>query len=179
MVDCRTYLAESISTYQPYFLLFLSDLLFGFAKTAIQLDPMRSLQSEYAPAILVVALVLQGVRIGCTFQTTLVALQANSAKSDRAINLHGTVGLAIASALLSNVLLKNIPTDLPPDVRALMEHSVYARLVMTSLSYDQKVMVAHAYMISYRAVFIFFVSCMALSLAACLMVKDTGLERQD
>ncbi|KAK9494959.1 hypothetical protein V1508DRAFT_430701 [Lipomyces doorenjongii] len=127
MVDCRTYLAESISTYEPYFLLFLSDLLFGFAKAATQLhtDPMRSLQSDYAPG-------------NPRRRTTLVALQANSAKSDRAINLRGTVGLAIASALLSNVLLKNIPTDLPPDVRALMEHSVYARLVMTSLSYDPK-----------------------------------------
>ncbi|KAK9390814.1 major facilitator superfamily domain-containing protein [Lipomyces mesembrius] len=140
------------------------------------------------PAVLVVALVLQGVGIGCTFQTTLVALQANSAKSDRAIiisvrgllrSLGGAVGLAIASALLSNLLLKNIPTDLPPDVRAVMEHSVYATPVMTSLSYDQKVMVAHAYMISYRGVFIFFVPCMALSLAACLLVKDTGLERKD
>ncbi|KAK9316196.1 major facilitator superfamily domain-containing protein [Lipomyces starkeyi] len=140
------------------------------------------------PAVLVVALVLQGVGIGCTFQTTLVALQANSAKSDRAIiisvrgllrSLGGAVGLAIASALLSNVLLKNIPTDLAPDVRAEMEHSVYATPDMTSLSYDQKRMVAHAYMIAYRAVFIFFVPCMALSLAVCLLIKDTGLERQD
>ncbi|ODQ70463.1 hypothetical protein LIPSTDRAFT_107015 [Lipomyces starkeyi NRRL Y-11557] len=140
------------------------------------------------PAVLVVALVLQGVGIGCTFQTTLVALQANSAKSDRAIiisvrgllrSLGGAVGLAIASALLSNVLLQNIPTDLPPDVRAVMEHSVYATPDMASLSYDQKRMVAHAYMIAYRAVFIFFVPCMALSLAVCLLINDTGLERQD
>ncbi|KAK9237589.1 major facilitator superfamily domain-containing protein [Lipomyces kononenkoae] len=140
------------------------------------------------PAVLVIALVLQGVGIGCTFQTTLVALQANSAKTDRAIiisvrglirSLGGAAGLAIASALLSNVLLKNIPTGLPPDVRVVMEHSVYATPDMASLSHDERIMVAHAYMIAYRAVFIFFVPCMALSLAACLFVKDSGLERKD
>ncbi|KAK9265189.1 major facilitator superfamily domain-containing protein [Lipomyces tetrasporus] len=140
------------------------------------------------PAVLVIALVLQGVGIGCTFQTTLVALQANSAKSDRAIiisvrglirSLGGAVGLAVASELLSNVLLNNIPLDLPPPVREVMQRSVYATPDTSSLSYEQKVMVVPAYMTAYRAVFIFFVPCMALSLAACLLIKDTGLDHND
>ncbi|KAK9325658.1 major facilitator superfamily domain-containing protein [Lipomyces orientalis] len=164
-------------------------LYFGYAMltigTAIQCGAFNL---TIHPAVLVIALVLQGVGIGCTFQTTLVALQANSAKSDRAIiisvrglirSLGGAVGLAVASALLSNVLLNNIPLDLPPSVREVMQRSVYATPDMSSLSYEQKVMVVHAYMTAYRAVFIFFVPCMALSLAACFLIKDTGLERKD
>ncbi|KAK9368389.1 major facilitator superfamily domain-containing protein [Lipomyces kononenkoae] len=164
-------------------------LYFGYAMltigTAIQ---CATFNLTMYPAVLVIALVLQGVGIGCTFQTTLVALQANSAKTDRAIiisvrglirSLGGAAGLAIASALLSNVLLKNIPTYLPPDVRSMMEHSVYATPDMTSLSYEERITVAHAYRIAYRAVFIFFVPCMALSLTACLFIKDSGLERKD
>ncbi|KAJ8103196.1 major facilitator superfamily domain-containing protein [Lipomyces tetrasporus] len=175
-------LAQALTTNGPL-------LYFGYAMLTIGAAiQCGAFNLTIYPAVLVIALVLQGVGIGCTFQTTLVALQANSAKSDRAIiisvrglirSLGGAVGLAVASELLSNVLLNNIPLDLPPPVREVMQRSVYATPDTSSLSYEQKVMVVPAYMTAYRAVFIFFVPCMALSLAACLLIKDTGLDHND
>ncbi|KAK9480981.1 major facilitator superfamily domain-containing protein [Lipomyces japonicus] len=153
--------------------------------TAIQLGTFTKNLNKGAA---IVALGLQGIGIGCTFQPSLVALQANSAKADRAIVISvrglirafgGAVGLAVASAILSNTLISNIPEDVPQSIRDQMQYSVYSIPDLSGLTIHQKDLVLDAYALAHRAVFIFYVPLMALSFGLCFWVQDTGLERAE
>lgn len=71
-------------------------------------------------AIVAVCLVIEGVGIGFVFQPTLMALQANTEKPDRAVatalrnfirTIGGACGLAVGTAIINNTLLANLPRD--------------------------------------------------------------------
>ncbi|KAK9459387.1 major facilitator superfamily domain-containing protein [Lipomyces oligophaga] len=137
---------------------------------------------------LAIPLIIQSIGIAFTFQPSLIALQANSSKANRAViisvrnvvrSMGAAVGLAIASALLSNVLLGNIPDDVPDYTKRQMAESVYAVPDLSGLSASQVRSVRKAYATAHRAIFAYMVPMMAISLLLCVFVKETGLERKE
>ncbi|KAK9454069.1 major facilitator superfamily domain-containing protein [Dipodascopsis uninucleata] len=159
----------------------------GYSAMAIGAAIQCGVFTEHSnPGLGVLALLIQGVGTGCTFQPTLVALQANTAVTDRAVTisvrgwiraLGGAVGLAICSSLLSNILKKNIPSSLPENIKNQMANSAFAVPDLSGISDTDIEAVRHAYFVANRSVFIFFVPVTAIALFLCVLIKDTGLDR--
>lgn len=126
-------------------------------------------------------MILIGIGVGCIFQPTLVALQAHSPKSRRAVIISnrnffrcagGAVGLAVSAAVLQAALRSR----LPPGYSHLAD-STYA--FPSDLPAEDKDAVLDAYMYGSRAVFILQVPLIGLCLLGCLLVRDRGLESKE
>lgn len=139
---------------------------------------------------IIVTLVVQGLGIGFTFQPTLVAAQAHSAKKDRAIvissrnflrSLGGAVGLAVASALFSNTLFDKLPSPpaIPQEVVNAIKSSVFSAPDLTGLTEKQKDVVLDTYVEASRSVFYFWVGCIGLAWLLMWFIKDKGLQRKE
>ncbi|TVY53774.1 putative transporter C3H1.06c [Lachnellula cervina] len=140
---------------------------------------------------IIIFLLLEGSGVGGVFQPTLVAAQAHSSKRDRAVvigvrnfsrSLGGALGLAISSALFSNVLktsLNSISTPLPAGYKSGLLAAILKIPDVTSLTLVQKNEVLNAYMDASRAVFILWVPLMGVCLALCVFIKDKGLQRPE
>lgn len=115
---------------------------------------------------LAVILVIEGAGVGNVFQPTLVAAQAHSLKRDRAVvigvrnflrALGGAVGLALSSAVFSNVLkkrLNSLSTSLPASFKEEILASILRVPNLSTLTNVQKEEVLNAYMSGSKAVFI-------------------------
>ncbi|KAJ3954358.1 hypothetical protein N0V92_009140 [Colletotrichum tropicale] len=132
------------------------------------------------PGIIVIPLLIVGVGVGFIFQPTLVALQAHSIKSRRAVITSnrnffrcagGACGLAISAAILQATLRANLPAEFK-----YLSSSTYS---IPQLSSDDMSRVLDAYMAASRAVFIFQIPLVGLCLVGCLLIKDRGLEPID
>ncbi|KAF9880058.1 hypothetical protein CkaCkLH20_02012 [Colletotrichum karsti] len=129
------------------------------------------------PGIIVIPLLIVGVGVGFIFQPTLVALQAHSIKSRRAVITSnrnffrcagGACGLAISAAILQATLRANLPSEFK-----YLSSSTYS---IPDLSGDDKSRVLDAYMAASRAVFIFQIPLVGLCFLGCFFIKDRGLE---
>jgi hypothetical protein len=126
---------------------------------------------------IIIILIIEGAGVGGVFQPTLVAAQAHSRKSDRPIvisvrnfgrSLGGAIGLALSSAVFSNVLKKSlisIATPLPVGYKSRVLASILKVLDLTNLPSAQKNEVLDAYMDASRAVFMVWVPIMGVCLA--------------
>ncbi|KAJ0335469.1 hypothetical protein COL922a_009205 [Colletotrichum nupharicola] len=132
------------------------------------------------PGIIVIPLLIVGIGVGFIFQPTLVALQAHSIKSRRAVITSnrnffrcagGACGLAISAAILQATLRANLPAEFK-----YLSSSTYS---IPQLSSDDMSRVLDAYMAASRAVFIFQIPLVGLCLVGCLLIKDRGLEPID
>ncbi|KAF4917587.1 putative transporter [Colletotrichum viniferum] len=132
------------------------------------------------PGIIVIPLLIVGIGVGFIFQPTLVALQAHSIKSRRAVITSnrnffrcagGACGLAISAAILQATLRANLPEEFK-----YLSSSTYS---IPQLSSDDMSRVLDAYMAASRAVFIFQIPLVGLCLVGCLLIKDRGLEPFD
>ncbi|KAF0320325.1 major facilitator superfamily transporter, partial [Colletotrichum asianum] len=132
------------------------------------------------PGIIVIPLLIVGIGVGFIFQPTLVALQAHSIKSRRAVITSnrnffrcagGACGLAISAAILQATLRANLPAEFK-----YLSSSTYS---IPQLSSDDMSRVLDAYMAASRAVFILQIPLVGLCLVGCLLIKDSGLEPID
>ena len=128
-------------------------------------------------------LILIGTGTGMVFQPTLVALQAQTPKMQRAVvtsnrnflrSSGGAVGLAVSSAILANVLRGSLPEHL-----SYVANSTFAAPDLSTFSVQDQDAIASAYASASRAVFIFCAPLNALCLALCVFIKDHGLIREE
>ncbi|WWD19942.1 hypothetical protein CI109_104415 [Kwoniella shandongensis] len=132
--------------------------------------------------VIVGCLLLQGLGIGSTIQSTLVLAQASGPPADRAAvtgvrnfarTSGGAIGLAIGNTALQNVFLENLPTDLPKglgdSLREVFE-------IPAGLDAATKAAILDAYMKGLQAVFIYFVPVVGLCLVMCAFIKDIPLD---
>jgi len=128
-------------------------------------------------------LILVGTGTGMVFQPTLVALQAQTPKMQRAVvtsnrnflrSSGGAVGLAVSSAILANVLRSSLPEHL-----SYVAKSTFAAPDLTTFDIQDQDAIASAYASASRAVFIFCAPLNALCLALCVFIKDQGLIREE
>lgn len=135
-----------------------------------------------SPGAIIGPLMVIGVGVGCIFQPTLVALQAHSPKSRRAVIISnrnffrccgGAVGLAISAAILQAALRSKLPAEY-----AYLADSTYA--LPTDLEPGPSAeRVYDAYMHASHSVFLMQVPMIGVSLIGCLFIKDQGLEGRE
>ncbi|WDK21150.1 MFS transporter [Colletotrichum graminicola] len=118
--------------------------------------------------------------VGLIFQSTLVALQAHSTKSRRAVitsnrNFFRCAGGACGLAVSAAVLQATLRTHLPPEFKYLSSSS-YS---IPKLDEQDMAVVLDSYMAASRAVFILQIPLIGLCLIGCLFVKDQGLHPID
>jgi MFS family permease len=140
---------------------------------------------------IVLFLIIEGAGVGFVFQPTLVAAQAHSLKRDRAVvigarnflrALGGSLGLALSSAVFSNVLRKSLDSlsvPLPESVKTSILASILRVPDLSGLSTAQREQVLDAYMSASKGVFYVWAPLMGLCLALCLLIKDKGLTRPE
>ncbi|KAL3421986.1 hypothetical protein PVAG01_06142 [Phlyctema vagabunda] len=140
---------------------------------------------------IVVFLIIEGAGVGNVFQPTLVAAQAHSRKSDRAVvisvrnflrALGGSIGLALSSAVFSNVLSKrldSLSSPLPGTFKSEILASILRVPDTSSLTTVEREGVLDAYMSASTAVFTFWVPIMGVCLLLCILIKDRGLRRAE
>ncbi|GIZ43165.1 hypothetical protein CKM354_000640300 [Cercospora kikuchii] len=128
-------------------------------------------------------LAMIGLGTGLIFQPTLVAVQAHCPKAQRAVvtsnrnflrSTGGSVGLAVSSAILSNVLKASLPERLlsvASSSFAAPDHSIY--------SDADRDIIADAYASASRAVFIWCVPVAGIALLLSAFIADKGLIRKE
>lgn len=128
-------------------------------------------------------LVVLGIGTGFTFQPTLVALQAHCPKAQRAVvtsnrnflrSSGGAVGLAAASAILSNVLKRS----LPPRLSSIADQT-FATPDLSGYSDADRAAIQAAYADGSRAVFIWCVPLAGICFLLSALIKDHGLIRKE
>ncbi|KAM0108472.1 hypothetical protein ACP6JB_005836 [Aspergillus fumigatus] len=132
-------------------------------------------------AVIVVVVAITGIGIGWTFQPTLIAFQAHCTKSHRAVVisnrnffrcLGGACGLAVSAAILQATLRSNLPNGY-----RYLAHSTYSLPPQSDISASDWSQILDAYAKASRGVFILQVPLIGLCFAACLFIRDRGLER--
>jgi hypothetical protein len=127
--------------------------------------------------------IIVGSGIGCTFQPTLVAMQAHTTMSKRAVVISvrnffrcggGAVGLAVSAAILQAVLKQNLPENYQ-----YLAHSTYAIPKQDSVPAADWDVIVNAYIKASHAVFILHVPLVGLSLLCCLFIQDKGLSKPE
>jgi MFS family permease len=137
---------------------------------------------------IVFVLIVEGFGVGLVFQPTLVAAQAHSAKSDRAVVISarnfirafgGSVGLSIASAIYSNSLSAYLPVNLPPALITKIKDSIFDIPDVSILSNEMRSGLLDAYANAAKAVFYLWFVAIAMCLMLMVFIKDKGLRRED
>ncbi|PIA93574.1 putative MFS-type transporter [Cercospora beticola] len=128
-------------------------------------------------------LAIIGLGTGLIFQPTLVAVQAHCPKAQRAVvtsnrnflrSTGGAIGLAVSSAILSNVLKASLPERLlsvASSSFAAPDHSIY--------SDADRDIIADAYASASRAVFIWCVPVAGIAFLLSAFIADKGLVRKE
>lgn len=136
---------------------------------------------ETNPGVIAVIVGIAGVGIGFTFQPTLVAFQAHSTKTQRAVVisdrnyfrcLGGACGLAVSAAVLQTTLRSNLP-----DGYKQLAHSTYTLPSKSSITDADWEQILTAYAKASRGVFILQVPLIGVCFLACVFIRDRGLER--
>ncbi|BGP36741.1 hypothetical protein JCM10449v2_000643 [Rhodotorula kratochvilovae] len=156
---------------------FTVGFLFWFAGQAGQIAFARSTSK----GVIIGVLLVQGMGIGATLQSTLVLAQVSGPSEDRAVvtgarnfarSLGGAVGLAVGNTLVNNIFIKNLPSTIPAAVREQLQ----AEFVLTpAMSPEVRNQVLDAYMSGMRNVFIFFTPVVGVCLVLCFFIKDLPL----
>ncbi|CAM1511789.1 Fc.00g093020.m01.CDS01 [Cosmosporella sp. VM-42] len=152
-------------------------IVFGFGIWTVGAGVALILDRHTSPGIIVIPLLLIGAGVGCIFQPTLVALQAHSPKSRRAVIISnrnffrsagGACGLAVSAAVLQARLRATLPTEY-----AYLAESTYAIPVGSARS-DSRVL--DAYMAASHAVFLLQVPLIGICFIGTAFIRDRGLE---
>lgn len=100
-----------------YFGHYKNIILMGYGLWTVSCGLLYIFNTQTNWGVIVVILLVMGVGVGWTFQPTMVAAQSQAKKSDRAIvisarnvlrSFGGSVGISIASMIVSNSLLREI-----------------------------------------------------------------------
>ena len=131
-------------------------------------------------------LMLEGFCIGLTFQTTLVAVQANAPAKDRAVvtgarnfcrTLGGAFGLAACGTIYNNVVRKNLRgADMLPAVQEQLDKSILSVPVGATPAEEDFIVAAYGDAID--KIFIMFIPVGGLCVICSLFVKDKSIEKE-
>ncbi len=130
------------------------------------------------------------LRDGCVANTeiALVAAQAHSKKEDRAVVIScrnfirafgGAGGLAVASAIFANTLIKHLDDKVPKDLAQKLQGSIFTRPDISGLDEDQRNAVLDAYVAASKSVFYLWAGTIGCCLLLMVFVKDKGLRRTE
>lgn len=171
-------------------------IIFGYSLWTLSCGLTLLFDSNTNYGVITVVLLLMGTGVACTFQPTMVAAQSQAKKSERAVviscrnvirSLGGTVGLAVASLIITNSLLKEITkqenrqdisstSSVPTGYLMYLKTHVYSKVDTTQLTADQVLIVRQMYMQAIRNFFYLTIPLLALCLISSLFVKDKGLQ---
>lgn len=136
-------------------------------------------------------LIITSVGVGCTFQPTVVAAQALSKKSERAVviscrnvirSFGGALGIAISSLIISNDVLKSInralknpTTSLTKSQLEYIKENIYTKVDFSLFDPSQLKELQNIYMKAIRKYFYMTIPLMAVCFLTAFMVEDHGL----
>lgn len=140
----------------------------------------------------VVSLLIIGCGVGFTFQPSMVAVQAQAKKADRAVvistrnvirSFGGAVGIAVGSTTVSNSFLNNIKqlekdntTKIPSSYLRYLETNIYSRFDTSSLTTKQTSAVRLMYVNALKNYFYLLIPFIAICLITSFFIKDRGLQ---
>lgn len=155
----------------------------GYSIYVVAAGVQTTFQRDTTHAYIVGILVVEGFGIGWTMQTALVAAQAIAPPEDRAVitgirNLGrfvgGSFGLAVASAIMNNVIRSEIATSgIPPDIASQITGVQFN--LPAGLTEAQMTALLDAEMEGVRSVFWFLFGVGVCTLLMSLPVQDHGL----
>lgn len=169
--------------YISYFNRYLEVIWFGFGIWLLGSGLLILANDTIHIGLISFFLIIIGCGTGCTFQPTLVALQAHCKKSERAVVTSNrnflrqggaAVGLAVSSAIMANVL----KTSFPRRLESLAQDS-FAAPNLAHYSEQDQVVIRKAYSAASRAVFIFCVPLVGVCFLLSIFIKDHGLIRKE
>ncbi|CAJ2505185.1 Uu.00g125790.m01.CDS01 [Anthostomella pinea] len=138
------------------------------------------------PGVVVATLLVIGTGVGLVFQPTIQALQAHTAKEDRAAVISvrnftramgGAAGLAISTAVFASQIESGV-ASLPAEARRRVTEEIISVPDLKTFTEDEARTVTGAHIAGSRAVFLMWVVLMAICLALCVFIKDRGLTRE-
>ncbi|WZH49469.1 major facilitator superfamily domain-containing protein [Fusarium acuminatum] len=151
-------------------------LKIGFALWTLGAGLALIFNRHTSPAVIAVILAVVGAGVGCIFQPTLIALQAQSPKSRRAVIISnrnfyrcmgGACGLTFSAAVLQARLSATLPTEYKD-----LASSTY----VLPDSMREVPGVLDAYMSASHSVFLLQVPLIGACLLATAFIKDRGLD---
>lgn len=140
--------------------------------------------------ICVLTLLIMGTGVGWTFQPTMVAVQAQARKADRAVvistrnvmrSFGGAVGIAIGSTVFSNTLLnglnsKKYQDEMPQWYINQVRHHMYSHIPTENVSTAQVHLIQQLYVKSLKNYFYLLIPFIGICLISSFFVKDRGLQ---
>ncbi|KAK6877811.1 Citrate exporter 1 [Candida tropicalis] len=144
--------------------------------------------------ICILILLIMGSGVGCSFQPSMVAVQANCLKSERAVaistrnvlrSLGGCVGIAVGSTIVSNTVLKELNsinddnTSLTDSIITYIQGHIYEKINISNLDPIQVSEIRDIYSRGLRNYFYFLIPLMGICVVTALFVKDNGLKALD
>ncbi|KAL6717771.1 hypothetical protein ACLMJK_003856 [Lecanora helva] len=149
----------------------------GFCVYLVGSGLMIIFDGKTHPAICVIILLLAGIGVGCCTQSIIVALQAHTPKSQRAVvlscrNFFRFLGAACGVVASSAILQRSLKEELPSRYKRFADSS-YALPPLTDASRSA---VLAAYATAIRHVFISNASIMLVTALGCFFWKDYGLD---
>ncbi|KAH8918974.1 MFS general substrate transporter [Atractiella rhizophila] len=167
-------------------------IITGFVIWSVACGLLATIEENTKDSKVMGFLFLAAVGPGCIFFTSLTGLQASVDRKDMAVVtsvrsflrfLGGTLGLAISSALINNVIRQEAQSiDLPDEVLQIVLDDPTA--IRSSLSRilspeDQKVLI-HAYALGFRTVFLVCAGLCTLGfIVSATLIQHHELERGD
>ncbi|CAH2353532.1 putative MFS-type transporter M2p [[Candida] railenensis] len=176
---------------------YLPTIIFGYVIWFISCCLLLIWGVDTNYGVCVVILLVMGSGVGCTFQPTLVAAQANARKSERAVvisarnvirSLGGSIGIAVGSLIVSNSLLNEIKKaeanpqdygDISQTYLDYLKDHIFNHVQVTGISESQSHVVRGMYMKSVKDFFYLMIPLIAVCLISIFFVKDRGLQCLD
>jgi MFS family permease len=183
LVVAQTIASTAAGFYVSYFGRYLEVIYSGFAIWTLGGGLLVMADRTISLGLVSLYLAIIGIGTGFVFQPTLVALQAQCPKAQRAVvtsnrnfirSAGGAVGLAVSSAILSNVLKGSLPERLEA-----VANSVFVAPNLANYPVDDANAISGAYANASRAVFIFCVPLAGIAFLLSAFIKDRGLVRQE
>ncbi|EMG49300.1 CEX1 Citrate exporter 1 [Candida maltosa Xu316] len=144
--------------------------------------------------VCILILLIMGMGVGASFQPSMVAIQANCKKSERAVaistrnvlrSLGGSVGIAVGSTIVSNSVLNELnnldkdTTSLTDSIVGYIQNHIYQKIDVHDLTAGQISEVRGIYTTALRNFFYFLIPLMAICVVTACFVKDNGLRALD
>lgn len=148
---------------------------------------------ETSKPYIIGTLLMMGTGVGCIFQPTIVAAQANCTMAQRAVvigvrnvvrSFGGALGIAVHSLIITSTMIQKLESllkdsALPAEFVALVKRSVFSHPDFSMLTATQQTLVRRMYLKSIRNVFYFELLLIAVCMLSTIFVRDRGLHALD
>jgi len=135
---------------------------------------------------IILVLIVEGMGIGNTLQSTLIAILSNSTNSDRAVatglrnfirTIGGAFGLIISGAILSNTLDRDL-SQLPFMTKDILRNLTSSTFSLDTLGFtnEERDIVLDSYMTGIRYIYILYAVSTAINLVLCAWIGNTNLK---